>query len=490
MYWGIWSFMVNLITTKITNLPADISPVYTAAREEKELSSDKQASKIGKPVSKKIKNAAVSLGLVTSGLALVYYGVTRPGKVAQYKELINDRAFQIEKHLLSFSNTAKNLAKNSFNDSEEYIKQFSQTRNFHPEKYTDEIYFAKDLGSVLKHQDKVFKLLGTEFNGYLSYGASDFEKFESVLHPKLTEVRGILDNERAAKNVACGDLIIVPPLEEAKYSELCEASEGRLVALASSASENMINIENKILTEVKHKQSVDMATAIVQARNSVTEGKRAVIDVAFEKFRRVLGLPKTFEPSYAKDITKDNFNKLPAEALKPQQMPRELSSLFKGNACWDAVKKSDFSKISEKDISKIFEKTTPVDNISDIKIMIDRLRLRREYFKSLGKSELLKSHNTAIAKLEYLYTRLKKYGESELIKICNEDFENISIEQRKVKVGRLSLISRRLGFNSLEQTDSYYSQISKTYNQSPAKEYMSIIKDYPDLYFKDNFDGK
>ena len=114
--------------------------------------------------------------------------------------------------------------------------------------------------------------------------------------------------------------------------------------------------------------------------------------------------------------------------------------------------------------------------------MIDRLRLRNELDKSVRKNNET-VYKTAIAKLEYLAVKLKDIGESELMLKCNQDFDNLSVEQRKAKLYYIHQISKRLGFNTIGQMDEYYAKNNEAYVKMPIRKYVEIIKENPDMYF-------
>lgn len=471
--------MVNLITAKITNQPI----ISNSAANIQVLEQSKTAPVYSEiPKSNDKLKSILPFGLITGGALLIAYGLTRPGKVKCYKNLVQDRLFQIEKNVQEFANFTKDLMDNSFNNSKAHIDWYRENRMPNVTKYVDAISFSQDSKSALELQDKAFQAISTEFNEYIHPGASEFDRFKAVLFDAVREVTNNLNCKRSQKNIACGDLTLIPKLKEDKYSDLVEASEGQLFALANSAAQNMLKIQNKQLHEVVNAQTQEMAEAIINSRNMVSESKKALIDVAFDRIGRLLKLSDNFKPSYSNTLNLEHFEKLTPEELKVSKLPSTLNGIFSGNAYWEAVKTRDFSSLSNEDLKHIFYSATPYTDINEIGIMIDRLRLRNELDKSVRKNNET-VYKTAIAKLEYLAVKLKDIGESELMLKCKQDFDNLSVEQRKAKLYYIHQISKRLGFNTIGQMDEYYAKNNEAYVKMPIRKYVEIIKENPDMYF-------
>ena len=105
--------MVNLITAKITNQPI----ISNSAANIQVLEQSKTAPVYSEiPKSNDKLKSILPFGLITGGALLIAYGLTRPGKVKCYKNLVQDRLFQIEKNVQEFANFTKDLMDNSFNN--------------------------------------------------------------------------------------------------------------------------------------------------------------------------------------------------------------------------------------------------------------------------------------------------------------------------------------------------------------------------------------
>lgn len=475
--------MVNLIQEKISNQPV------TGRNIAGNKNIPKVEEKTAPPVTN-VKHAEgnntvkniLPLSLIAGGGLLLYYGLKKPNKLNFFKNLAKERFFEIEKNIKEFTTYSSKLIETSFGDSLEHIEAYKKNRFLDVSVHIQNIVRAANAKETISAQNNAFKTLSRDFNEYRRAGASDFDTFKVKLGNSVREVSNQIEGKRWKTNIACGDLTLMPKFKNGENELLVDETEKRLVALAQSASSEMLNFKNKKLHNVVLSQSKSMADAITKARELASNAKGLIIDSTFEKFRRLLNLSEDFVPGWNKTPTLENFTKLSPEELKPQKLPAALDEIFEANSYWTAVKSKDFSGLKEDDLRKIFYSASYSESIKDIGIMIDRLRLLNEYEKSCGKNNE-KLYKNSIAKLECLSVKLEDFGEKELLKRCSANFDNITPEQRVAKVYYVNEVSRRLGFNTLSDMDEYFTKNNQTYNQSSLKKYINIIKDNPDIYF-------
>lgn len=465
--------MVSLITEKITT--SQVIPVVTpktTGTEKRPVSNS--TTKNYKPL--------LPLSLISGGALLIYYGIKRPSQVNLYKSMVKDRCYQIEKHVQDFSIFASDLINSSFEKSAQYIVDYRKSKTFELGKHIDSIRFLPDVKSVLKFSDASFNDIRKIYDDSLKAGASPFDEFHVILDQSVFDSKNILNAKRSEKNVLCGDLTIIPPFKDGKHSDLVEESCNNLSGLASSAYSEMQRIQSQKLHSVIVSQAADMANVILDCRKEVFTSKSALMDESFEKVKRLLKLSNDFKPVYANNFNLNNFSKLTKEELKPQPLPEFLDEPFKGNIYWQVVKSNDFSELKPDDIKKIFYASSQYNTVRDIGFMIDRVRLSKEFDKSLGKNNE-KEYDNAIAKLQYLSVNLKNFGEQTLLKKCEHDFDSISVPVRNGMLSYIGSISKRLGFNSIFEMDKYFSKKYPEYNNFSIKKYMEIFEENPELYF-------
>lgn len=428
------------------------------------------------------KDKLVPLGLIAGGGLLVYYGIKRPSTTTLYKNLVTQRCYQIESYVQDFSLLAKNLVKTSFNEPLMFIEKFKQSKDFNTAKHLEEISLSQKPQMAVELLDKVFKDVRLNFDESIGAGASDFDTFAVTMDNSARKVRDILNAKRSANNVACGDLTLIPHLKGSKYSDLVEDCENNLTATANSAYNAMARIQDNSLHDVIKSQSRLMAQAVTDFRNLTPELKSKIMDETFNSVRKLLNLPETFTPSYSKETTLTNFEKLAKGDLEFKDVPKELDDVFDGNIYWNTVKTADFSELKPEDIKKIFYSASPYNTVKDIGFMIDRIRLSKEIDKSLGKNNE-KVYDNSIAKLEYLSVKLKEVGEKELLEKCSKDFDTDSLEQRKVLFYYVNSLAKKLGYSDITQMDKHLAETNAEYNKMSIRKYIDIYRENPDIYF-------
>lgn len=496
--------MVKVITEKFSTYPMTS---FGSTRQNNAVKTENTETPKTKNNNKKDK--LVPLGLIAGGGLLVYYGIKRPSTTTLYKNLVTQRCYQIESYVQDFSLLTKKLVKTSFDEPLMFIEKFKQSKNIDTAKHLEEISLSQKPQMAVELLDKAFKDVRLNFDESIGAGASDFDTFAVTMDNSARKVRDILNAKRSANNVACGDLTLVPHLKGSKYSDLVEDCENNLTATANSAYNAMARIQDNCLHDVIKSQSRLMAKVVTDFRNLTPELKSKIMDEAFNSVRKLLNLPETFTPSYSKETTLTNFEKLaqgdlefrdvPKEVehiydgktycefvkndtLKPQDLLKELENVFDGNIYWNTVKTADFSELKPEDIKKIFYSASPYNTVKDIGFMIDRIRLSKEIDKSLGKNNE-KVYDNSIAKLEYLSVKLKEVGEKELLEKCSKDFDTDSLEQRKVLFYYVNSLAKKLGYSDITQMDKHLSETNAEYNKMSIRKYIDIYRENPDIYF-------
>jgi len=476
--------MVSLITENFSNKPITSWNIAEANKPEKTARQEQTVTaKISQAPEKKntVAKTILPLSLIAGGGILMYYGLKKPSKIKFFKDLANERIFKIEKHIKEYTTYSAKLIETSFDDSLGHIEDFRKNKFFDVSSHIQGIKQAKEAKDALTAQNNAFKILSADFNEYRRPGATYFDTFKVKLGNTVREVSNKIEGKRWKTNIACQDLTLMPKFQNGENGLLVDETEKKLIALTQSAYSEMLHFKKEKLHNVIHSQSKSMADAIIEMRTSVSNAKKLLIDSTFEKFRRLLNLPEDFLPNYNKVPTTDNFTKLTLEELKPQKLPSRFDELFDYSTYWNAVKTKDFAKLNAEDLRRIFYSSSPFDNINDIGIMIDRLRLYNELEKSAGKANE-KLYKNTIAKLENLRAKLHEFGEMELVSRCKYDFNNITPQQRMGRLYYINEVSRRLGFNTLADMNEYFKS-NNTYQQSGLPKFINIIMDNPEMYF-------
>lgn len=472
-------FMVNLITEKIStknivlqnNHNENIYPV------KENILSKKIISKTNNDTKK-----LLPLGLISGGGILIYYGLRKPNAVKFFKNLVENRMFQIEKNIKDFSIFAKKLIDSSFRNTPNLIETYQKNNQLNISSHLNKITRSLEAASTLRAQNFAFETIQTIHSQSLKPGTSDFEKFKGNLEQITRNITPELDNKRNQHTLICKDLTHLPTFKNDNHADIVENAETQLVALASTAASEMSNYQTNKIQNIIKTQAKKMAKAIIESREQISESKNLIIETTFGKIRELLKLPDTFQPTYSHPKTLDNYKQLSTEDLTPKALPESLDKVFTQNVFWEFLKKHNFANISTEKLKDLFYMIPPDANIKDIGIMIDRLRLMNEVEKSTGKNNE-KVFKTLISKLEFLSNKLSEFGEKELLQKCGQNFEDISIEKRKAQLYYVNRVSRRLGFSNIVQMDKYYSQNNNEYMNLNIRKYMDIFKENPDIYF-------
>lgn len=481
--------MSNLIIEQVksTRLPVSRNNILPKDLEknnkvENKISTNSETS--SQPMKKNFSgvNILESLSLIAGGGLLIYNGLTKFSKVKIFNKIVKDRLSEMEKSIYEFSNFAKNLIKTSFEEPQKYIQNSKIERNIDICEHLELIRKSPSLFKVLENQDNAFKFLNDKTRSFVNAGLSDFDKFKSVFYKYSQNVSNILDGKKHETIITSGDLTILPKFKNDKHKNLVEQSEKELSAMVELTRNEMDKIQRTELRKIEHLQSQKMAKVINDYRENVSILKEMLINETFVKVRKLLNLPEDFKPTIRETINSDNFKKLDEKALKRLNAWQYLDENLCENYYINILQSKDFSKFTAEDKAKYFYSMPQDTSINDIVILIDRLRLKNELDKLRGINSK-KFYNSAISKLEYLYVTLKDFGETELLKNCSKDFDNLTMPQRKIRVYDVLKVAKNLGMNTISQVDKDFLRNKNNFSKMEITKYLEIFDENPELYF-------
>lgn len=469
--------MVSLITEKFS-IPSNISynPAYINTSPVK-----KQSLKEITPAKK--DKTLISLSLAAVGGILLYLGLKSPGKAQIFDKNIRNQVFKMEAEINAYVLYIKGIIDSSFEPISKYIKEYTAHNFINPLGFFANAKMLKEPISVARAQDLAFEAINRNNLEVSKAGASDMDTFAIKIEKIKKETAAKIDQKKEKIKLKIEDYIHLPNLNKDDSSDLTEAAENRLITMASSLSEQMNDIKDKKLNAIVKRQYAKMAEAITTARNLKYETKENVINNVYNHIRELLKLPENFVPSYYKIPTLENFERLTTEELKRTSLPKALKEPHIKNIYLTAIETKDFNNLTNEDLNEIFYKASYDNNLQDLGFLIDRLRIRQVVAKSQNNTIEENTYRVIITKLEYLLNKLHEFGESELLKKCRLNFDNMELEQRRARLYDISTVSRRLGFTTLQEMDSYFAKYNEDYKLLNIREYINIFKNNPDLYF-------
>ena len=424
-------------------------------------------------VTKKI----LPLGLIAGGGLLIYYGVKGPNASKFVKKMVKDRISVIETRVSDFADNAKGYIWEQFRNADAPISEYIEQRVIHPQKFTKLLEKVNVPSDVLTSQDEAFELLQKEIYKDVRAGATDFDNFTSFLYSIRRSAGDCMNNKRHRTNLANGDLITLPQFKNGKRKKLLEKMSKQIDDKVKSSADEMLAVENEVFEKYIHEKSAKMAKAVTQKRDNFAEIKRLLLDDSFAKVRQSMGLGEEFVPMYNQIPTLENFSKLTKSELKPQNLPDGVEHIFNGTMFGEILKTQDFSKLDDESLRIIFLKMLHVQNVQDIGIMADRLRLKAVVD---GNKDL---YRVSIAKLEFLQNKLQEAGEKELFKRLQIDFTDMTAEQKRARFAYINDAGRRLGFNNLEQMHNSLSVSHPEYLETSFSKCIDEIKNKPEIFF-------
>lgn len=473
--------MVNVISENFQAYKGmGVKSPYTFKSAQKNVSMPQDSLTVESDQSK--EKYLLPLSLITGGGLLLYYGLKHPGKVSLFKKHVENRLIQMEVEINNFEKHTRSIINSCFSSAAEHVRAYKQNNNIIPSEFSSNIKKLNSPQKVIDAQDLAFEAITNSDRENFKPGPSEIGEFMVKVDGIRRNALSQIDRKKESTRLLFEDFAHLPRFKDGKYSDLVETSESRLVTTAATLLDQLEMIKLNEIRKAVTDSYREMSGLLFQNRQLRYEAKKQVVDNAFEQLRYLLKLPEDFKPSYGKVATLDNFEKLTAEELKQQTLPKELNNLYEYNVYFDALKSQDFNKVTDDDLTRIFYTAQYNNSLRDLGFLIDRLRLR-QFVSSVETPNDGRAYDIAIAKLEFLQNRLFDFGKDELVKKCSKDFEHMDVEQRKAALYYVYTVARRMGFDSIELMDKYMTKNSTVYNGLNIREYMDVFKQSPDLYF-------
>lgn len=429
-----------------------------------------------------IKKLLFPFSLITGGGILLYYGIKAPTKSGIIKNIVKENKEKMQLQFRNYISDVDRMLNISYGGIKTRLADYVRRNTVDPA--------SADIIVNYKEPEKVIRALNFAFAKIENSGTDHIQK-EGVpefrqLFFDVEKTRDAVNESLSGKQKSIGllfnDYSRLPNSSDAKYEKLLTSCRGELQDLSLSLLSRMLvykYLHNKNVTEQYYKQISEAVTAV---RNSRTNAKKSIIDAAYDNIRTLLGLGGDFTCGYSKITPFKNFDSLTEKELKPiTDIPHELKSLHTGNIYFDTAVSKDFNKFDEKELKRIFYSTHYDNNLFDLRILIDRLILSQKVIEHTSKDSA-GVYSNIIAKLEFLSNKLNDFGNKELIKKCSVDFGRMEQETRHAALYYINTVSRRLGYNTLEQMDKAMSG-NPAYKNLDIRHFMEIFKNNPREYF-------
>lgn len=424
----------------------------------------------------------LSLGLITGGVASLFYALTRPSKITLFDKYIKDKIFGMDIIVNRYRNYVLELVNNSFKPTLEHIANYKKVHFFKPSDSIVQIKMLDDPKKLADAQDLAFDAILNAKRKLYKQGASDIDEFSTKFYNIKRRVKNDIDTYKNRTGMELNDSIQIPKVKEQIEPDLVEEGENRLINAQQFLMKYMTELQESRLDIVTKYQYSRMADAIVQSRLSQTATKETILNATFKKVKKKLALGQDFIPQYNRasyDLTSiENLSGI----LKPQKIPERIMRKFELNPYLNTVAEKDLNNLSEKELHDIFYRISYDNNLKDLRFLIDRIRLRHAVLTAKQSADA-NIYGKIATKLEYMSNKLQEYGKDQLLSYCGKDFEKMSIEQRKAALYYIGTVSKRIGYESLEIMDKDLLRASSVYKNFNLRDYLKIIKDNPNLYF-------
>lgn len=467
--------MVDLITEKIG---AVNSFVIQQKQEDKTPKFEGNKTSNVEEKAKKI----FPFGMIAGGGLLIYYGVKKPSEIKFLKKLAKERISKIGQNVQEFVTETKRSIPETFKELNKHIQTYKKNRWIKPSEILTPLENAKIAEDVIAAQDSGFEIIQNEINKCHRQGATDFDDFLVQINKTKLSLCDKLNLDRYHRDLANGDLIHFPKFKDEKHKDLIETLSKDVDKEVKSASESMKQTQNEEIAQATRKEATKFSKIVTETRHLVSDTKSDLIDKAFPKIRKMLGLGEDFIPNHRHIANLKRFEQLSAEELKPQTLPQGAEKIFANTIFENIMKTKDFSKLDDKEIQMIFARMSITTSVNDLGIMADRLRIKSEFAKSKGLNEEV-LYNNALAKVEFLQNKLYKFGLDSYLEKAQTDFSKLNPEQKRAKFASIYSITRKMGYNTIEQMDKAILSKHRDYKNCPFRKQIPEIKQHPEMYY-------
>lgn len=469
--------MVNLITENLLKNQSYVSN-KTASKSSPAVKREDAPVKNKKQYFPGEKQA-LGLGMLLTGAGLLWCAVSTPGKMKFFKEDIVNKSVKMGAAANDCENYIRAFKTPVAPESERYIQEFLKTRCAKPQDFIINSGENPTAKSILDMQYNGF-VRAAKYGEVQKAGASYFGEFGVKLErEKYKWLDNIWAKVHETKKVL-KDCTKVLNFRFGLHSKKVKQAEANLEQMAESFGRTLDKtVVNTVEQETRAKY-LEMSQILTKSRKSKVEAKENLINSAFIEMRKTLGLPEDFAPSYGKIPTADNFKKLSKQDLLPVKLPEFDGRDYSNNYYINVIENTDFSKLKKVDLRRIFYKMPYDENLKDLGFLIDRIRLEKAGLTDKSKIDVCQN---VIAKLEYLSNKLHKSGHADLLKKSDIDFAGMSEEKRRASLYNISTVSRRLGYETIEDLFEKLIKNNPKYKDLSIRDYGDIIKSNPELYF-------
>jgi hypothetical protein len=467
--------MADLLSQKLISVQnVSQNNAYTSSVENKTTTANEERN--FRDILRENKTNIIASGLITGGAILLYLGLTRPGKSDIFNKYINGRIAEMVSIVDKFSDFATEKMETAFKESLSYIANYKKTHIVNSEAFISKLKPADTPQKVISAQDTAFGRLYQTFKDGIKNYMDDF----SVLFQRIKySMRGEVSTEQHRTTLKLRDYCTLPHSEKID-EDMIGSAETRLSSKQKSLIDFMERLKNTKTNIAENFQFGQMAEAITESRLSATRTKEAMLDIAFDKIRKMMSLGKDFEPMYKQH--RYDLSKVQSldEYLKPGKIPDEVMQSFEPNMFMEILEKTDLSKLEEKDVNSIFYKMPYDYNLKDLRYLIDRIRLH----SIVDAEKSGKVYNAMAIKLEHLSNILNDFGEKELLKRCNFDIEKYNPDLIEARLYRINQVSRRMGYENFSVMNREMLKVNESYADLKLPKFADVIEGNPAKYFK------
>ncbi len=426
------------------------------------------------------KKLILPLSLIAGGGILLYYGIKAPTKSQIIKKIVKDRIGQMQSNLKVYTQTVDETISNSYQKIADYIDNYARTNTagVSPNIFTK----LTEPKKIINAQDLAYEaVVNTSLQEQRAADGSltGIGKFSVEIGKVNKNVLTSLNRKKELMRLLFEDYTKLPANADEDLNKLIISSSAKLKDEAGSVLGQMEVDKFTKYKEAVAKYFEQMSQTITNSRNEQLNAKRQIIDAAFARISEILELGDDFVPTYRRLPELENYNKLTKQELKPVKVSDDLMEVYGNNHYFKEAISLDFNKINEKDIYRIFYSSPYENNLEDLKLLIDRLRLRQVVSQDSSAPE----YKVVIAKLEYLVNKLHEFGVNEIVKKSSRDFAAMKPEQKRAALYYVSTVSRRMGFNTIADMDKYMAAYNSQYAKLNMRDFMELFQKNPELYF-------